>query len=130
MKKFFIAISALLAPVSFAYAQGNTNQLDFLISKVIQYANQAVGFLMILATLYFIWCVLQLIRADEKTRAEAKQKVTWAVIGLAIMVSVWGLISFAANTLGVQTSQAGVGIVCPLGTRWVPGLNNQPGRCQ
>ena len=115
MKKFFIALGALLVPAG-AYAQ-NTRQLNNLVDTVISYANKAVGFLMILATIYFVWTVIQLIRADEKTRAEAKQKVTWAVIGLAIMVCVWGLIKFAAQTLGVDTNNQGsnIQIPCPPG---------------
>lgn len=135
MKKFFVALLAIGAPLT-AYAQFSTpgqpqtGQLDALIGKVIQYAGLFVGFLMTLATIYFIWTVFALIRADEKTRAEAKEKLKWAVIGLAIMVCVWGLIRFAASTLGISTNQSGIQVPCPLGQTYVPASAIAPGGCR
>lgn len=128
MKKFFIALSVFLVPASL-YAQ-SFNQLDSLTNKVIEYAGKAVGFLMILATLYFIWLVIGLMtEKDPKNRDEKKKQLTWAVIGLAIMVCVWGLIKFAANTLGISTNQSGVQVPCPLGTTYHPAGGGQPGGC-
>ena len=116
MKKFLMALSVVFVPVTLFAQNANSGHLDSLVAEVIKLTNEAVGFLMILATLYFIWAVLKLIQADEKTRAEAKEKVKWAVIGLAIMVCVWGLIKFAASTLGLtDNTSAGLDIPCPPG---------------
>lgn len=135
MKKFFLALGTVLFPIvaSAQVAAGGTpqtGQLNTLINTAIRYAGLFVGFLMTLATIYFIWTVFKLIRADEKTREEAKKNLTWAVIGLAIMVCVWGLIRFAASTLGISTTQSGIQVPCPLGQTYVPASAFAPGECR
>ncbi|MEI6022513.1 MAG: pilin [bacterium] len=123
MKKFLIALSAVLVPASL-YAQ-SPSHLNNLIDEIFNLANKAVAFLMILATLYFIWVIIKLItQTDSAKRKENKEQVKWAVIGLAIMVCVWGLIRFAADTLGISTTngnQNNIAIPCPPGTNPVGG---------
>jgi hypothetical protein len=97
-----------------------TGQLDTLVGKVLGYAQQAITFLMLLATIWFIIIVIQLIMAKDGTvRKEKKAQLKWAVIGLAIMVTVWGIIRFAASTLGISTNSAGINVPCPPGTQEV-----------
>ncbi len=136
MKKFFLALGITLLPIV-ASAQivaggtPQTGQLDTLINTAIRYAGLFVGFLMTLATIYFIYTVFGLItEKDAKARGEKKSQVTWAVIGLAIMVCVWGLIRFAASTLGISTTQSGIQVPCPLGQTYVPASAIAPGGCR
>ena len=42
--------------------------------------------------LYFFWGVVQYIRQDDATLEEAKKKIMWGVIGIFVLVSMWGLI--------------------------------------
>jgi hypothetical protein len=60
--------------------------------------------LLIFATLVFVWGVAQLILKgeDATARAEAQQHILWGVIGLFIMIAVYGIIRFVANTIGVS----------------------------
>ena len=116
MKKFLVPLATLLLPVA-AFAQSFTH-VNSLIGEVMAIASQAVNFLMILATLFFILIVVQLImEKDGKARDEKKQQLKWAIIGLAAMVCVWGLIRFAASTLGIDTSNnlGGGAVPCPPG---------------
>ncbi len=116
MKKVFVLLSALAVP-AVALAQ-NTQQFDKLIDRIISLATQTITFLMLVATIVFIWSIIQLILAKDETKLKAaKQQLKWSVIGLAVMVTVWGLIKFAASTLGVSTDNTDIKIPCPPGTQ-------------
>ena len=55
-----------------------------------------------LAVLYFLWGALLFIQSagDPKGREEGKKRLIFGIIGLAVMVSVWGLVSILVNTFG------------------------------
>ena len=39
---------------------------------------------------------------DEKGREEGKSRMIWGIIGLFVIVSMWGLVRFVGETLGVD----------------------------
>ncbi len=52
-----------------------------------------------LALLYFLWGALQLITADgEEKHKEAIKKITYGLVGLAVIVGVWGLVNIILST--------------------------------
>ena len=57
-----------------------------------------------LALLYFMYGIFKFIKSsgagDEKGRDEGKKAMVAGVIGLAVMVSVWGLVAMVAGTIG------------------------------
>lgn len=54
---------------------------------------QVIGILFVLATLVFFWGVIQFIlKSDnEAERTKAKSIMTYGIVGLAVMASVWGI---------------------------------------
>jgi uncharacterized membrane protein YidH (DUF202 family) len=58
----------------------------------------------VLAALFFFWGVAELIRnsSSEDGRQKGKRHMIWGIIGMFVMVSVFGIVSLIANTLGVQ----------------------------
>lgn len=62
--------------------------------------DSVIPVLFTLATVYFIWGVLSYIMAadDEKKVAEARYYITYGLIGLFIIVSMWGIVSLIART--------------------------------
>lgn len=68
------------------------------------YALQAINFLLVLATLVFLWGILKYITAggDSAKIAEARSYILWGIIGLAVMASVWAIINYLKDTLGIQ----------------------------
>ncbi len=70
-----------------------------------------------LALLFFFWGLAKFVLAagDEVDAAKGKNMMIWGVVTLFVMVSVWGLVSFVGNALGIQQSQN-------LGT--TPGVGN------
>jgi hypothetical protein len=58
-----------------------------------------------LAFVVFLWGVFKFIRSsDVKDKQDSKQFIYAGLIGLFVMVSVWGIIKIAATTLGVDSS--------------------------
>ena len=60
-----------------------------------------------LAVVFFVWGAVKffIINADEEAkRAQGKQFMIWGVVALAVMVSIWGLVSILGNTFGIGTS--------------------------
>lgn len=67
-----------------------------------QIVNPAILLLFVLALLYFIWGVIQyVIKADsDEERTQGKQHMVWGIVGMFIMVAVYGIIAIIKNTIG------------------------------
>lgn len=76
------------------------------ISQLVSIMNLIVPFLIGLAVFLIIWGILGYIShaADEEKRQEAKDFIMWGVIGVFLMLSVWGLISILVNTFNLDNS--------------------------
>ncbi len=58
-----------------------------------------------LAFVVFLWGVFKFIRSSEqKDKQDSKQFIYVGLIGLFVMVSVWGIIRIAATTLGIESA--------------------------
>ena len=57
------------------------------------------------ATLMFVWGVVQYVinTEDEAKKSKGRQFMIWGIIALAVMVSVWGLVSILGGTFGIDT---------------------------
>lgn len=80
--------------------------VDFkgLINTVIEQLNILPGFLIGLAVLWFMWNVLSYIEAgDPKKREEAQKVVTYSIIAIFVMISVWGLVNIVIGTFNLDT---------------------------
>ncbi|HVU06375.1 MAG TPA: hypothetical protein VHE10_01075 [Candidatus Paceibacterota bacterium] len=55
------------------------------------------------AVVYFLWGVFKYIQAadDPDERIQGGKHIIWSVIGLFIMISVWGIIAVIKRTIGV-----------------------------
>lgn len=64
-----------------------------------------IPFLITIATVSFIWGIIQyfLNPDNEEKRKKGKDYLLWGLIGLFVMVSVWGLVGVFSNTFGVKT---------------------------
>ena len=64
-----------------------------------------IGMLFPLATIFFLWGVIEYMRAagDEKKIKDARQKITYGIIGLFMMVAVWGIVGAIVKTFGLDT---------------------------
>ena len=78
--------------------------LDSFLGRVSQYIlNPAIGLIFALAFVYFMWGVFTMIKnADNETeRATGRQNMIWGIVGMFIMVAVYGIIGVIIGTFGL-----------------------------
>lgn len=94
--------TAWLAPL-FAYAI-NVNEIISLMQGTLRLT---IPFLMILATVVFLWGVIRYVTAggDEDKLKEGRQFIIFGLVGLFVMVAVWGIVTALVNqfNLGGQS---------------------------
>lgn len=107
MKKVLYAVAALALPVvSFAQstsgleAQPGIGRIATLFKNVIGYA---APILVSVAVVYFLYgVVMYVIAADPEKKDGAKSTMIYGVIGIFVMVSVYGLVGLIGETLQVE----------------------------
>lgn len=75
--------------------------LDFFTCNI---SKSIIPLIFVLATAAFVWGVVQYVilgAEEEAVRAKGKQFMIWGIIALAVMVSVWGLVSVLTTTFGI-----------------------------
>ena len=109
MKKA-IAITLLYAFPLAAFAQAPTNLIG-LITFAGDVANRLIPLLIAVALVVFFYGIIQYVMA--KKPGKSINIIIAGLVGLFIMVSVWGIIRIAQNTFGV-------GNAAPIGIPQVP----------
>lgn len=66
--------------------------------------NPLILLLIALAMVYFLWGLAMFVAnsAGSDGRAEGKRKIIWGLVGLFIMVSVFGILRILLNTFGIS----------------------------
>ncbi len=101
--KFFTSISkiGLLAAVflpHLASAQTVSN-FEQLVEKIYGMLSSIVPIIVSLAVIVFLWGIFQLVRSSsEDARKDAIKVITFGIVALFVMVSVWGLVAILSNT--------------------------------
>ena len=101
MKKI-IALGAFFAPfVASAQAAPGSN-VNALISWFHALIKSLPPIILTLAVVYFFWNVAKYVLAsgDEEKRKEGQQGIVYGIIGITVMVSIWGLVTFLTSTAG------------------------------
>jgi len=70
------------------------------------FVNSLFPFIIALAVLFVLWGTLRYITngANEEKRGEAKMFILWGIIGIFIMVSIWGLVNLVRNSFNLDTA--------------------------
>lgn len=117
----YLSLSFLVVPVALAQdtLAGVDNFNDF-VDVAVNIINQLAGFLVGLAVFIIIWGVFVYItKADEaEKRKEGMRFVIYGVLGVFVMVSMWGFVNILRNTLElpgpgvVRTSMSAGAVYC------------------
>ncbi len=86
-----------------AVAVTNFSSLLFRLEQII---SIVVPFLVAVAIFIIVYGILGYIShaADEEKRKQAKDFITWGVIGVFFMLSIWGLVTILINSFGLDNS--------------------------
>lgn len=115
MKKFIY--TALASVPTLAFAQANLSGISNLVTQAGQIIAKLIPIMFALAIVYFFWGLITYIRSagDPKAAAEGRSIMIYGLIAIAIMASLYGLITWLQQTLGIN---GGGSVVLPT----VPGL--------
>jgi len=70
-----------------------------------QLFNAVIPVLIALGVLYFVWGVVQyVISSDEEAKKAGRDRIIYGIIGLAVIIGVWGLVNFLRNTFGLNNN--------------------------
>lgn len=98
-----VATSLLIPAFALAQAAGGA-QLNTIISNITGASRLVVTLLFVLAMLVFVWGAVKLILAagDPDQIKKAKSFMWWGVIAMAVLASVFGLVTFLQSYFGVE----------------------------
>lgn len=93
---FFVALAAALLP---AFA-GAITFLDTL-NTINRFLNAFIPLFITLAIVYFFWGLAKYMLNIGEKKDDAIQAMIWGIVGLFVMVSIWGIIKLLQNTFKV-----------------------------
>ena len=70
--------------------------------------NPIILLLFALSSVYFVYGIITFIRLEpgDAKKVEARTAIIWGIVGMLVMFSAKGLISFTLNTFGVASTDA------------------------
>jgi len=75
----------------------------------------ALPLIISLAVVWFVFNVFwYAVAGDEEKKAKAKTQMIWGIVGIFVMVSVWGLVGILQSTFGTSGATANIGNQLPL----------------
>jgi hypothetical protein len=115
MKKILATVLSGFAPL-FAFAQYNPSQGVFgLLNLIKGLLSTALPIIISLAVVWFIWNVFRFIMSsDEEGKKKAKVDMIWGIVGIFVMVSIWGLVAILQSTFGTSNTTVNIGNQLPL----------------
>lgn len=68
--------------------------------RVGQFLNAIVPVLIALGVIYFVWGVVTyVVASEEEAKKAGRDRIIYGIIGLAVIIGVWGLVNLLRNTL-------------------------------
>ena len=84
---------------------GSTGTMFGILCRVGQFLNAVVPVLIALAVVYFVWGVVTyVISNDEEAKKTGRDRIIYGIIGLAVIIGMWGLVNLLRNTFGLNNT--------------------------
>ncbi len=101
MKKILTILALSFPAVTSAQTITDVNSLTYKLTNI---GNVILELLIAFAVIYIVINVVRFIMADAEKRAEVRTSILWGIVGLAIIVSIWGLVRILTNTFRVDNN--------------------------
>lgn len=100
MKKYLIIIFSLLIPsVSFAQSLRRINDINSLAGRLLGIGDLVIYLLVFIGVIFLVYNIVwYFIRPAGESRKDSGMNILWGIVGLAIIVSLWGLVNLLVNT--------------------------------
>jgi hypothetical protein len=105
MKKFIATLVSLVPVIASAQVINDVNSLTL---KLTNLGNTFIQILIAFAVIWIIYNVVRflIVGADnEEKRKAARQSILWGIVGLFVILSIWGLVRILTNTFRTQNNQ-------------------------
>ena len=110
MKKIILSIATFLPSVTFAQQITGSNPItnfDTLVGRLTNIGNVVIELLIAFAVIYIIINVVRFIMSgDDTKRSELRTSILWGIVGLFVILSIWGLVRILTNTFNTGNRQA------------------------
>lgn len=84
---------------------GNSGTLFTLLCQFGSLLNSVVPVLIALGVVYFVYGVVSyVIASDEEAKKAGRDRIIFGIIGLAVIISVWGLVTILNRTFGISNT--------------------------
>ncbi|MFZ2150215.1 MAG: hypothetical protein WAV15_03585 [Minisyncoccia bacterium] len=119
MKKKLVILAglAMMSPLA-AFAQvdtsgatstscryGSDGTLFGILCRVGEFLNSIVPVLIALGVVYFVWGVISFVMAgDEEAKTAGRDRIIFGIIGLAVIIGMWGLVNLLRNTFDLNNT--------------------------
>lgn len=111
MKKIFASSIAFLSSLTFVHAASITSQVmtsgvtdvNSLGAQLKSYFNLAIELMIAAAVAWVIWSAFQFVMSagNDEARGQARSGIVYGIIGIAVMMSVWGLVGLLTRSTGL-----------------------------
>jgi hypothetical protein len=116
MKKIIALIAFAIPAIASAQALSEVTNVNTLSNRLLGIGSIFTYILVAVAVIYIIWNVVQyFIKPNGGDRSAAGMNILWGIVGLFVIVSIWGLVNIFTNTFKTApTNQP------------IPNLSNNP----
>ena len=118
LSKYVVGLGAVAAAPVMVFAQATTggnptfcgpggtiNDIPSFICKLDQILGTLLPFLITLGIIYFVWGVISyVIAGDEEAKTKGRDRMIYGIIGLVVIVGVWGLVKWVSSTFGLNNT--------------------------
>ncbi len=99
MKKILPTLLLLIPSIANGQSLSQISNVNNLATRIAGIGNIITYLLVGLAVIYIVWHVVQyFIKAEGGDRKEVGMNILWGIVGLFIIVSLWGLVNILVNT--------------------------------
>ena len=105
-----MVFSPLIAFAQVTFTSGTTqtctgNNIGRVICQFQQILNSIIPLLLALAVVYFVWGVVRFMISDsEEAKTKGKDQIIYGIVGLAVIIGLWGIVNLVTNTFGLSGS--------------------------
>jgi len=79
--------------------------LASIVCKIGELLNYVIPVLVALGVVYFIWGVIMyVIASDEEAKKKGRDRIIFGIIGLTVIVAVWGLVNIVIDTFDIDSN--------------------------
>lgn len=81
--------------------------IQYIICRIGNILDTLIPILVVLGVVYFVWGVITyVISSDEEAKKKGRDKMIYGIIGLVVIVAIWGLVGIVNNTFGLGSGTA------------------------